>query len=142
MTLVTKLADRFCSHTKAAATAPTLRPFKTTDWYGYSGCEDPTDLEPTKETLMSNMSYCRFQNTSGDFRDCDEALEELIDGASEPLSADELAAAKSLAKRAIKMLQRLAEAADIDVDLDDLLKQVPDLLEKANKDTKNEDDES
>lgn len=25
---------------------------------------------------MSNMSYCRFENTYGDLRDCVEALEE------------------------------------------------------------------
>lgn len=81
---------------------------------------------------MSNMSYCRFQNTQGDFRDCDEALEELIDCSGDPLSADELAAAKSLAKRATEMIERLAEAAGIDVDLSDLRKQLPELLDSLN----------
>ena len=28
---------------------------------------------------MSNMSYCRFENTSHDLRDCLEAMQELID---------------------------------------------------------------
>lgn len=28
---------------------------------------------------MSNMSYCRFENTSNDLRDCLEAMQELID---------------------------------------------------------------
>ena len=28
---------------------------------------------------MSNMSYCRFQNTWTDLRDCVEALEEALD---------------------------------------------------------------
>ena len=27
---------------------------------------------------MSNMSYCRFENTSNDLRDCLEAMQELI----------------------------------------------------------------
>jgi hypothetical protein len=27
---------------------------------------------------MSNMSYCRFQNTSGDLQDCLEVMQELI----------------------------------------------------------------
>lgn len=40
MTLVTKLADRLCSHSKAPA--PTLRPFTKEDWYGYAGCETMT----------------------------------------------------------------------------------------------------
>lgn len=28
---------------------------------------------------MSNMSYCRFENTYGDLKDCVEALEEAMD---------------------------------------------------------------
>ena len=28
---------------------------------------------------MSNMSYCRFENTSNDLQDCLEAMQELID---------------------------------------------------------------
>ena len=28
---------------------------------------------------MSNMSYCRFENTSRDLRDCVEAMHQLID---------------------------------------------------------------
>ena len=28
---------------------------------------------------MANMSYCRFQNTYSDFRDCVDALEEALD---------------------------------------------------------------
>lgn len=46
---------------------------------------------------MSNMSYCRFQNTSMDLADCYEALGELFEGSpDEPLSRDELEAAKQL----------------------------------------------
>lgn len=43
---------------------------------------------------MANMSYCRFQNTASDLRDCVEALEELVnDPEAEPLSRDEADAA-------------------------------------------------
>ena len=38
---------------------------------------------------MSNMSYCRFQNTLNDLRDCRDALEEPFDD----LSDDEKVAA-------------------------------------------------
>lgn len=41
---------------------------------------------------MSNMSYCRFQNTAKDLADCQEALEE----GTEDLEGDELRAKKRL----------------------------------------------
>jgi hypothetical protein len=40
---------------------------------------------------MSNMGYCRFQNTLSDLRDCLEALED-----AKPLSPEEFRAAVSL----------------------------------------------
>lgn len=48
---------------------------------------------------MSNMSYCRFQNTLQDLRDCYEAG---VDG----LSEDE----KKAAKRLIKLCQKMVDA--------------------------------
>jgi hypothetical protein len=43
---------------------------------------------------MSNMSYCRFQNTLPDLRDCRDALDDgALDG---NLSAAEMDAAKAL----------------------------------------------
>ena len=49
---------------------------------------------------MSNMSYCRFENTSRDLRDCVDALEELADGAEfiRPLSTSERQAADWMVK--------------------------------------------
>ena len=38
---------------------------------------------------MANMSYCRFQNTSGDLRDCVNALEEGYDFEDLGLGNDE-----------------------------------------------------
>lgn len=40
---------------------------------------------------MTNMSYCRFENTVADLRDCIEQVEALLDGESadfEPLTSD------------------------------------------------------
>jgi len=44
---------------------------------------------------MSNMSYCRFQNTTKDLEDCYEALQSIMDG-EETISNDELRALKNL----------------------------------------------
>lgn len=44
---------------------------------------------------MANMSYCRFQNTLEDLRDCAEALEEIGDNLAE-LSKEEARAADAL----------------------------------------------
>ena len=44
---------------------------------------------------MSNMSYCRFQNTLPDLKDCADALDD-IDGDLESLSKKERSAAIEL----------------------------------------------
>jgi hypothetical protein len=45
---------------------------------------------------MSNMSYCRFQNTLADLRDCEEALNERGNLDDLDLSEGELKAARRL----------------------------------------------
>lgn len=63
---------------------------------------------------MSNMSYCRFQNTLLDLQDCDQELGDMgdhLDGHNEydePLSEEELFAAKRL----LKLCKKLAERYD------------------------------
>ena len=67
---------------------------------------------------MANMSYCRFQNTYSDLRDCVDAVEELAndsvhDPVSQPLSASErhyMQQMIRLAKRLIAAEESLAEA--------------------------------
>lgn len=60
---------------------------------------------------MSNMSYCRFQNTLSDFRECADWLEDAFVGEKDsPLSMDELQAASELLERAARLLARAAEA--------------------------------
>jgi hypothetical protein len=56
---------------------------------------------------MTNMSYCRFQNTLSDLRDCLEALHN-----QDKLSADEARAAKRL----ISVAREIAEYTDHDID--------------------------
>ena len=57
---------------------------------------------------MSNMSYCRFQNTSRDFRDCLENLRTLRSGDSMGVNdMEELAARRALIHDAALLLQEL-----------------------------------
>lgn len=58
---------------------------------------------------MGNMSYCRFQNTLQDLRDCNEALEE-IDGNLAELSKEEARAADRL----VRLCARIAAAFDVE----------------------------
>lgn len=62
---------------------------------------------------MSNMSYCRFQNTRSDLADCRDALADLGDGVSK-LSEDELEAAESLVATCGKIVLMVCEHAGID----------------------------
>lgn len=70
----------------------------------------PTDDE--RNGTMSNMSYCRFQNTLSDLQDCDGALEEFFDG-TETLSGDEIRAAASLIETCQKIAMMAAERLNI-----------------------------
>ena len=58
---------------------------------------------------MSNMSYCRFENTAGDVDDCIEALQE-----GESLSESELAAAKEMFT---SIVDYMVDEVGIDVNL-------------------------
>ena len=48
---------------------------------------------------MSNMSYCRFQNTLSDLRDCIEHLQD------EEMSAEEVAAKNKLVKLCVEVAE-------------------------------------
>lgn len=60
------------------------------------------------------MSYCRFQNTLSDLRDCQAALEDLFMGCGDPLSRDEQAAAVELVEVARQVVALVAEEAGVD----------------------------
>ena len=57
---------------------------------------------------MANMSYCRFRNTLADFKDCKNALEELMYEESEDVISDEEAdAAEEMVRIAFGLLDEL-----------------------------------
>lgn len=59
---------------------------------------------------MANMSYCRFQNTLNDLRDCANALEELQENEVMPLPGGELSMEEAhAAKRLIELCKTIAE---------------------------------
>lgn len=67
---------------------------------------------------MSNMSYCRHQNTLGDLQDCASDLEERMDTSvdepMEPLSDDERHARKRLFETMAMMFEQLGVSVDIE----------------------------
>jgi hypothetical protein len=77
---------------------------------------------------MSNMSYCRFENTERDLADCKDALEGMSNGDKSPLSLSELRAAKRLAAHCADILALLAEVAGAEVE--ELL-DFPDTIDEA-----------
>ena len=64
---------------------------------------------------MSNMSYCRFSNTSQDLRDCVNAMDEAYNLRDMDLSSDELHSMKwmrKLCNEFLANLERLENAED------------------------------
>ena len=59
---------------------------------------------------MSNMSYCRFENTLHDLQDCEEALDHLFEGTA-PLSGAELQCAAELVQTCQSILDMVAHEA-------------------------------
>lgn len=68
---------------------------------------------------MANMSYCRFENTSGDLRDCVGAMQEAYDLQEMDLSKYERNAMKymrELCEQFIEEHDRLMSAESVDFD--------------------------
>ena len=53
---------------------------------------------------MSNMSYCRFENTSLDLKDCLDAIREDYYTEDEPISSREAQALQSLLEQAEELI--------------------------------------
>lgn len=71
---------------------------------------------------MANMSYCRFQNTSQDLRDCVNEMEDAYNLQDMDLSADEARAQKhmyELCERFIESFNRLHFADNMEDELVD-----------------------
>lgn len=64
---------------------------------------------------MSNMSYCRFQNTSSDLQDCINAVGEMIEGGYD-LDGYEQAAFKRLVQQAVELLSLVGDAVGMEVE--------------------------
>jgi hypothetical protein len=68
---------------------------------------------------MANMSYCMFENTSNDLRQCTDAMEEAYDLADLDLSKSELSSLKymrSLCEKFLEESERLLNAESEDFD--------------------------
>ena len=68
---------------------------------------------------MANMSYCMFENTSNDLRDCVNTMEEARDMAELDLSKSELRSferMRDLCERFLEEARRLDAAESVDFD--------------------------
>lgn len=82
---------------------------------------------------MSNMSYCRFENTNIDLADCLDAVRAMIDkkAKDDQLSIREVRAAKELAVHCLEMVEILAQHLQKDVDAMDV-QQLEDAIDDIN----------
>lgn len=64
---------------------------------------------------MSNMSYCRFENTNTDLADCIEALEGLRGGDQGSLSDSELMKAKALVSQCAQLIEMIQDESGADL---------------------------
>lgn len=84
-----------------------------------------------------NMSYCRFQNTRTDLRDCKDTLEGIIEGDPHDaeLSREEFEAACNLISMAQDLIINLKEHAgradDEELSLDDIRSLLNDAISEA-----------
>lgn len=76
---------------------------------------------------MSNMDYCKFQNTLADLVTCKDALEEFLgDGATTELARTELLAAKGLVAECGNIMLIVADALGFDLSDEDAFETVVD----------------
>ncbi len=84
---------------------------------------------------MSNKTFCRFRNIVTDMSDCEDAIEELLNGVTDdgqPLSDDELRAAGRLIMSCINVVTLIADQARITVDVDEVEESIESVLRNAN----------
>jgi len=84
---------------------------------------------------MSKLSDCRFRRIVTDLSDCEDAIDELFNGVTDdgqPLSGDELRAARRLISSCISVVTRVAEMANLTLDLDDVEQSIDAVLREAN----------
>ncbi len=84
---------------------------------------------------MSNGSDCRFRRIVTDLSDCEDAIEELFNGVTDdgqPLSDDELRAARRLITSCINVVIQVADMAHVAVELDGVQQSIETVLRNAN----------
>ena len=84
---------------------------------------------------MSKLSDCRFRRVVTDLSDCEDAIDELFNGVTDdgqPLSDDELRAARRLISSCISVVTRVGDMANVTVDLDGVEQSIDTVLQKAN----------
>jgi hypothetical protein len=84
---------------------------------------------------MSKLSDCRFRRIVTDLSDCEDAIDELFNGVTDdgqPLSDDELRAARRLISSCISIVTRVGDMAKHTVDLDGIEQSIDTVLRKAN----------
>jgi hypothetical protein len=88
-----------------------------------------------RETFMSNMPDCRYRHIVTDLSDCEDAIDELFNGVTDdgqPLSDDELRAARRLVTSCINIVTLVADMAHVEVDLHGVEQSIETVLLKAN----------
>lgn len=63
---------------------------------------------------MANMSYCRFENTSGDLRDCVNVMDEAYTLKDMDLSREELHSMKWMRELCVRFLDNLERLENAD----------------------------
>ncbi|HMH89145.1 MAG TPA: hypothetical protein VK523_10895 [Steroidobacteraceae bacterium] len=84
---------------------------------------------------MSNLSDCRYRHIVTDLSDCEDAIDELFNGVTDdgqPLSDDELRAARRLVASCINIVTLVADMAQVEVNLHGLEQSIETVLSKAN----------
>jgi len=85
---------------------------------------------------MSNMSDCRYRHIVTDLSDCEDAIDELFNGVTDddgqPLSDEELRAARRLVTSCINIVTLVADMAHVEVDLHGVEQSIETVLRKAN----------
>ncbi len=78
---------------------------------------------------MSNMSYCRFENTASDLADCCEALGGMIEGTEEIPSRSELKAMMRLVAQAAQLIELVNQVLPMEADVDDVVDELQNLAD-------------
>jgi len=84
---------------------------------------------------MDTQSDYRFRHIVTELSDCEDALEELLNGVTDdgqPLSEDELRAARRLIASCFNVVSLIADGAHVTVDLEEAEQSVESVLRRAN----------